>query len=904
MARGNINARFSVQNGEAIGNAFQRAANAAQSFAGRAAASLDRVRAAAARAARTIATVGTIGGTVSFAGIFAGLRKLQQETLAAADNTTKLAEQLNILPDKLAGLELAFSFGGTSIENARNALVRFATEIQNAVQAQERLREQLQEPLEAKQEAESAIARLGPRREQLAALFRASAAARRQFLLEEQRRLQAELAKAPVPEQPAILQSLVKIRDALRTVSEVDDANLVRELFEEADRAFEEASRSLINAQRQIQRATRASETVFDRLGVAVTDAAGRQRETTEILGDLADAIKRLNDTGRRPEALDALVQLFGRTIGPRLFLVLSKGRESLEEFEREAERFGLVFDESFRKAAETVDDSANLIRFRLQGLRNTIFRAFAPLFAERTSSILQFFEKNESAIKSAAERIGIFLAEYYGKFVKFFTDILLIFNGPSAGQSIEDFIKNLQTAAGRDLARFLQGNLDRNSAETLFGSFLVGLKEAYQEFRQILDNLSSDIQRFRENVIRPFNELRNSLREAIGELPSLNFSDSTTGAVGFLATLGGILILFKIFAKLIPPIVAGFGFLGSAIGAAFFLIPVAILETIALFKKLTESGAKISKISAFATILIAAFSRLKNASKVVFGIFASFARFIPRLLTGPFGLALALLSAAFPETFSKILSKVADLFGKVIKFIIDSLTEIPTFLSNIFKDFPKTVGDALGGIETFFSDAYEKISTSISEFFERNLAQASLRFENFKTSLSNIFTKIWDFIKAGFRLAIDDITSAFERLGNFVRDLWTRIGPPAWFESVRNFGNRIFGNSDNTQGMASGGLVRGPGTGTSDSVLRWLSNGEYVLRASAVRKIGLDALNAMNAGLFMPGFPVPVPATASGPSATLVFELGGKKYETKASVDVIEALKRDLRKSNLAKLR
>jgi len=47
----------------------------------------------------------------------------------------------------------------------------------------------------------------------------------------------------------------------------------------------------------------------------------------------------------------------------------------------------------------------------------------------------------------------------------------------------------------------------------------------------------------------------------------------------------------------------------------------------------------------------------------------------------------------------------------------------------------------------------------------------------------------------------------------------------------------------------AKGGLVTGPGTSTSDSIPTMLSNGEYVVRASSVAKIGLSALEAINDG-------------------------------------------------------
>ena len=46
----------------------------------------------------------------------------------------------------------------------------------------------------------------------------------------------------------------------------------------------------------------------------------------------------------------------------------------------------------------------------------------------------------------------------------------------------------------------------------------------------------------------------------------------------------------------------------------------------------------------------------------------------------------------------------------------------------------------------------------------------------------------------------------------------------------------------------AEGGYVSGPGTSTSDSIPAQLSNGEYVIKASTVKKIGLGMLNDLNA--------------------------------------------------------
>lgn len=52
----------------------------------------------------------------------------------------------------------------------------------------------------------------------------------------------------------------------------------------------------------------------------------------------------------------------------------------------------------------------------------------------------------------------------------------------------------------------------------------------------------------------------------------------------------------------------------------------------------------------------------------------------------------------------------------------------------------------------------------------------------------------------------------------------------------------------------AWGGYITGPGSGTSDSIPAWLSNGEYVIRAAAVKKYGVDMLHRINAQKYARG--------------------------------------------------
>jgi hypothetical protein len=67
-------------------------------------------------------------------------------------------------------------------------------------------------------------------------------------------------------------------------------------------------------------------------------------------------------------------------------------------------------------------------------------------------------------------------------------------------------------------------------------------------------------------------------------------------------------------------------------------------------------------------------------------------------------------------------------------------------------------------------------------------------------------------------------------------------------------FGGGELSLFDNIGGLASGGMVHGPGTGTSDDVLMWGSNGEFMVNAKATAKYR-HLLEAMNSGSPIPGF-------------------------------------------------
>lgn len=98
---------------------------------------------------------------------------------------------------------------------------------------------------------------------------------------------------------------------------------------------------------------------------------------------------------------------------------------------------------------------------------------------------------------------------------------------------------------------------------------------------------------------------------------------------------------------------------------------------------------------------------------------------------------------------------------------------------------------------------------------------------------------------------------------------------------------------------FAEGGLVRGPGTGTSDSIMARVSNGEYVVNARATAQ-NLGLLESINAGrnpvnLLPRSGGGPVPGASGGGGAAVALNVTVENYSG-ASIDVQRLSATDVR--------
>jgi len=113
-------------------------------------------------------------------------------------------------------------------------------------------------------------------------------------------------------------------------------------------------------------------------------------------------------------------------------------------------------------------------------------------------------------------------------------------------------------------------------------------------------------------------------------------------------------------------------------------------------------------------------------------------------------------------------------------------------------------------------------------------------------TQLVDPFNAAVDAVKGFFQGMVDYIGGIFDGLMGFI----DRVLDAA--RSALNFVKQLAGGSgggdgSSGQAFAGGGAVRGPGTDRSDSIMAWLSNGEFVHRTAAVRHYGIDFMNAVN---------------------------------------------------------
>lgn len=181
-----------------------------------------------------------------------------------------------------------------------------------------------------------------------------------------------------------------------------------------------------------------------------------------------------------------------------------------------------------------------------------------------------------------------------------------------------------------------------------------------------------------------------------------------------------------------------------------------------------------------------------------------------------------------------------------------------------------KSVGTSL---EKSVTNAYNKVKAATSAFSTSTVNavtsiknRTNTQWTQLGTSLTSKTNKMYGSIKTATSNFGRALTNTFKSTSNNVGNAWNGVRPklaspvkylinsvinkgvvPAMNAVVRQLGGSAGLKSVSAAGFASGGYVSGPGGPTADSIPARLSNGEFVMRAAAVKKYGVGMMNAIN---------------------------------------------------------
>ncbi|EKS29385.1 hypothetical protein [Afipia felis] len=215
-------------------------------------------------------------------------------------------------------------------------------------------------------------------------------------------------------------------------------------------------------------------------------------------------------------------------------------------------------------------------------------------------------------------------------------------------------------------------------------------------------------------------------------------------------------------------------------------------------------------------------------------------------------------------QGFLGILQIVADginaVFGTKLTGGQLTIVAVVGSLSGAFGLLGSTIGvvvSAIGVLVSIFGGA-AVAAAAVGVAIGALIVSLSTNLGSVKDTATGVFAAIPELAKtaldgvvSAFKAGFTIVAGLFDGLLNTAKSVFNAI--MAGVQAVANaISGVIGGNSgggDNAPAFADGGAVRGPGTGTSDSIRAWLSNGEYVQPTSAVNRYGLAFMNAIRAG-------------------------------------------------------
>lgn len=274
-----------------------------------------------------------------------------------------------------------------------------------------------------------------------------------------------------------------------------------------------------------------------------------------------------------------------------------------------------------------------------------------------------------------------------------------------------------------------------------------------------------------------------------------------------------------------------------------------------------------------------------------------------------------ALQSTIFAQLGAEVSSIFSNMKAAVIEFAAAAVEQFNSLVFKIIEGWKiigfqviegwKIIGNTIAQfVTTAPANAWQWVVST----FDAAVAALQQKFEETKAAIIQFVTEApanaWQWI-------VDTFNNAMKALGEAINAQIAKL------KELLGLGAQVGGGAggDNPvtapQGFARGGSIGGRGTGTSDSNLAWVSRGEHIMPARAVRQPGvlafLEALRRSGGNLrhvldgmgrFALGGPVTMPALAGsgiGSMSNVTIQFPGLQPigGLRASADVVEELRK-----------
>lgn len=256
-----------------------------------------------------------------------------------------------------------------------------------------------------------------------------------------------------------------------KTGLSVESLSLLKPIAEQSGISMEGLAKGLQKlATAMVGAASGSAEQVgtFERLGVSVTDAAGKLRPTEAVLLDLADAFAAMPD-GAEKSAL--AVKLFGKS-GVELISFLNQGRNGIEELKLKFKELGLEISGDTARAAEKFNDTLDTVKQALQDIAMKVAEAALPALQKLADGLVAVASHGDE-LMTAVRVLGEVLVT------------VLAVKGVAAVAKLLESVGLLKAAVSRFLPVLAA------VAVWEMGRGLVNMVQDIRETNRVLDNLN-----------------------------------------------------------------------------------------------------------------------------------------------------------------------------------------------------------------------------------------------------------------------------------------------------------------------------------------------------------------------------------------------------------------------------